>query len=72
VCDGFSWIQILWSLFKFVEVCRTLFELLMVSESVEICRSLYMVDLYRAGIDCLEAVYVLRLVCLGSHSTVVP
>jgi hypothetical protein len=21
VCDGFSWIQILWSLFKFVEVC---------------------------------------------------
>jgi hypothetical protein len=72
MCDGFSWIPILWLLFKSVEVCRTLIESLMVSESNEICRSLYMVDLYRAGINCLEAVYVLRLVCLGSHSTVVP
>ncbi|MCI61036.1 hypothetical protein A2U01_0082292, partial [Trifolium medium] len=30
---------------------------------------LYLVDLYRVGVDCLEAVCVLRLICLGSHST---
>ncbi|MCH84631.1 hypothetical protein A2U01_0005463 [Trifolium medium] len=38
-----------------------------------ICRFLvYLVDLYHVGVDCLEVVYELRLICLCSHSTVVP
>ncbi|MCI29989.1 hypothetical protein A2U01_0051198, partial [Trifolium medium] len=32
----------------------------------------YLVDLYRVGVDCLEEVCKLRLICLCSHSTVVP
>ncbi|MCI49242.1 hypothetical protein A2U01_0070486, partial [Trifolium medium] len=40
---------------------------------VEICRFLvHLVDLYRVGVDCLEVICELRLVCLCSHSTVVP
>ncbi|MCI20271.1 hypothetical protein A2U01_0041433, partial [Trifolium medium] len=34
--------------------------------------SLYLVDLYRVGVDCLEADCELRLICLSSHSTIVP
>jgi hypothetical protein len=43
VCDGFSWIPILWSLFKSVEICMTLFESLMVSESIEISESNFII-----------------------------
>ncbi|MCI38915.1 hypothetical protein A2U01_0060144, partial [Trifolium medium] len=32
--------------------------------------SVYLIDLYRVGVDCLEADCELRLICLGSHSTV--
>jgi hypothetical protein len=40
------------TVFKSVEVCRTLYESLLVSKSVEICSFLYLVDLYFAGVDC--------------------
>jgi hypothetical protein len=43
-----------------------------VSKSVEIYRFLvYLVDLYCVDVDCFEVVCELRLICLGSHSTVV-
>ncbi|MCI59108.1 hypothetical protein A2U01_0080363, partial [Trifolium medium] len=32
----------------------------------------YMVEIYRDGVDGLEAVCMLRLNCLGSHSTGAP
>jgi hypothetical protein len=44
-----------------------------VSKSIEVYRFLvYLVDLYRVDFDCLEVVCELRLIFLGSHSTVVP
>jgi hypothetical protein len=43
-----------------------------VSKSVEICRFFVcLIDFYRIGINCLEVVCELRLICLGSHSTIV-
>ncbi|PNX57401.1 hypothetical protein L195_g058676, partial [Trifolium pratense] len=43
-----------------------------VSKSVEICRFLvFLVDHFRVGVHYFEGVFKLRLVCLGSHSTVI-
>jgi hypothetical protein len=64
---------ILCPFFKSVEICRILFQSLFMSKSIEICRFLrILVDLYRIGVDCLDVVWVLILICVASHSTVVP